>query len=831
MPKLIIDNRTVEVPTGTNVLEAAERAGIMIPRFCYHPALGSVGACRVCAVNFLEGPVKGIQMSCMVEAKDEMVVSTTEETVVDFRRHVIEWLMLHHPHDCPVCDEGGHCLLQDMTVSGGHGMRRYRGPKRTHVDQDLGPLVHHEMNRCIQCYRCVRYYQEFTGYQDLGVMQIGMRVYYGRFREGTLESPFAGNLIDLCPTGVFTDKPSRYRGRRWDFERGHTLCIHCSLGCRITADSRHREVVRLEARFSDAVNGHFICDRGRYGHPYASHPDRPRTGRIGTESAPWAAALETAGKRLAEIAQEHGPASVAAVGSYRNSLETQGMLKRTCEVKGWRTPVFGADSRTAGNVREAVERSEPELAVSLRGVEKADFILVLGADPLNEAPMAVLALRQAVRHGSRVVVVDPRPVELPFGFEHLAVPCGESAAVLGRIIRRSVDRDGVTGLGGKAGRFYDDIPETDGRLDEDRITAIAEGLRESERPVIVCGTDVVPEGFPGLAADLALLLREGGRGAGLFYLMPGPNAFGAGLLSDPETDFDGLLTAMEAGKIRALVVAEADILGETPDRERLRKALDRLDLLVVLDYLDSATARTADILVPTLTVFETRGTYINQEGRAQQAPVSFAGGEPISRISHGDHPPRTFRQEIPGRDMAPAWMALAHLGGQPVDSEPTELRAWLADGDPVFRYLPEPDDFPSEGVRLRPENSTLRFRFRRFDEASLDGNRFDILAVERTFGTEELSAGFSPILRKVEPPPSVSMHPEDAAALGLADGDTLTIETESATVTAALWLTANMARRTLVLPRHRDLGWQYLGGRRTSVSVDRLRKSSEEAAS
>ena len=174
----------------------------MIPRFCYHQALGSLGACRMCAVKFLEGPVKGVEMSCMIEAKDGMVVSTTHPEAVDFRRYVIEWLMLNHPHDCPVCDEGGHCLLQDETVSGGHGLRRYQGLKRTYHDQYLGEFVQHEMNRCIHCWRCRRFYQEFAGYRDLGALQIANRMYFGRFEDGPLESPFAGNLIDICPTGV-----------------------------------------------------------------------------------------------------------------------------------------------------------------------------------------------------------------------------------------------------------------------------------------------------------------------------------------------------------------------------------------------------------------------------------------------------------------------------------------------------------------------------------------------------------------------------------------------------------------------------------------------------
>ena len=167
MPKLTIDNIKVEVPAGTNVLEAAKQAGIWIPHFCYHPALGSVGACRLCAMNFLEGPVKGIQMSCMMPAQDGMVISTSDPEALRLRQLVIEWLMINHPHDCPVCDEGGECLLQDYTIAGGHGIRRYKGKKHTFLNQYLGPHIEHEMNRCIECYRCVRFYQEFAGGDDL----------------------------------------------------------------------------------------------------------------------------------------------------------------------------------------------------------------------------------------------------------------------------------------------------------------------------------------------------------------------------------------------------------------------------------------------------------------------------------------------------------------------------------------------------------------------------------------------------------------------------------------------------------------------------------------
>jgi NADH-quinone oxidoreductase subunit G len=416
MPKLIIDDRIIEVVPGVKVIDAAEQLGIMIPRFCYHKALGSVGACRMCAVKFVDGPVKGIHMSCMVDARDGMVVSTTDPEAVEFRKYVIEWLMLNHPHDCPVCDEGGHCLLQDTTVSGGHGLRRYPGQKRTYRDQYLGHLVAHEMNRCIHCYRCVRYYQEFSGYRDLGAFAIGSRVYFGRFADGPLESPFAGNLIDICPTGVFTDLTSKYRVRRWDMERGPSVCIHCSLGCNTIAGARYREVLRQEARFSEHVNGYFICDRGRFGYQYESHENRPRVARIYGSETEMDKAIDFAAQKIDEIIQTRGSEAVACLGSSRSSLETQAMLAEFCQMKNIPGPVYFLDKSIANKVKSAVSRLDMQSALSMREIEDVDFILALGVDAINEAPMLALAMRQAVRNGALAVVADPRPVSLPFEF-------------------------------------------------------------------------------------------------------------------------------------------------------------------------------------------------------------------------------------------------------------------------------------------------------------------------------------------------------------------------------------------------------------------------------
>ena len=840
MPKLVIDGHEIEVPQGTKVIEAAERLGIIIPRFCYHPALGAVGACRVCAVKFGEGPVKGIQMSCLVEARDGMVVSSTDEEVVDFRRHVIEWLMMNHPHDCPVCDEGGHCLLQDLTIAGGHGIRRYLGQKRTYRDQDLGPFVQHEMNRCIHCYRCWRYYQEFSGYRDLGVMQIAYRTYFGRFSDGTLESPFSGNLIDLCPTGVYTDKPSRFTGRRWDFERAPSLCIHCSLGCNTVGSGRYREMVRQEARLNKEVNGYFICDRGRYGFFYTGHPERPRRAKLGTEEVPRREAIAAAAEKISRLNPNAGPGSIRCVGSTRSSLENQAMLKRICQMQGWKEPVYFQSSAIERKIKMAVNRLDARIGVSMREVEKADFILAVGADPVQEAPMLALAMRQAFRNEATVAVMDPRPVFLPFDFVHLPLAPDDFDLGLNILVKKTLNHSAMEGLGPAAPEFYDALPTEYPFASplRDRLTRVEQKLKESHRPIVVCGTDILQEPTLALAADHASLLKAAKGWAGLFYLMPGANSFGAALLSSYGGSLEEIIEGMEEGTVRAMLVVENDPFWLYPDQDRLKQALDKLDLLLVLDYLPSRVVKQAHIFLPTSTLFETNASYVNQEGRIQFAKPIHAGGAPVAQISEGNHPPRVFGAEIPGGEPQAAWKILADLaeamaaegakGSFPKTIE--DLWRWIGQAHSVFARL-RPFDVPAEGFRLLPDHSKEQ-AFSPSPSASsrkeegtegMNLNSLELLMVDWTFGTEELSS-YSPAIQQVEKPPCLMMHAKDADRLGLKPKDKVAVHLEGGRLEIELAVADNMAPGVMILPRHRQISWQKLKEIPMKVLVERIRK-------
>jgi NADH-quinone oxidoreductase subunit G len=830
MPKLIIDSQEIVVPAGTKVIDAAERLGIMIPRFCYHPALGSLGACRMCAVKFEEGPVRGLEMSCMVEAKEGMVVSTTDKEAVEFRKYIIEWLMINHPLDCPVCDEGGHCLLQDETVSGGHGIRRYRGKKRTYEDQDLGPFVQHEMNRCIHCWRCRRLYQEFSGYRDLGAMQIGNRTYFGKFCSGALESPFSGNLIDVCPTGVFTDKPARYKGRRWDFERSPGLCLHCSLGCNITGSARYREVVRVEARLHPDVNGYFICDRGRFGFSYANHPERPRRARIKGKEVSWEEAIRHAAGKLRQLRDRAGNNAVACLGSSRSSLETQASLARFCEILDLSDPRFFLDGDLEHRVKKAVSKLDERVAVSMREIEDSDFILATGVDPVHEAPMLALAMRQAYRKGATVAILDPRPVCLPFEFDHLPVTIDEMDRCLNAIMKASMPGIMLESLSPEAQDFYRDVVERDAWLTplQEQVTTLGQKLRGSHRPVIICGTDLVDQTTPALAGNHALFLWGAKKKAGLFYVLPGPNAFGAALIS-PNRQSEPILDKIEKGEIRALVVVEADPFGMAMNRERWTKALETLELLVVLDFLPSRSIGESHVVFPTRTVFETSGScYINQEGRIQFSSPLHQGGSPFSQVSGGSHPPRNHLEQIPGGEPRGAAEILAELAsaiaGEEIKAETEKLWAWLATHVPAFeKHL---ESFSrEESFRLVPEKQPIKD----FSDApSLEKDhrgeeQIELLLVEQTFGTEELS-NYSRFTREAEKPPCLTMNTTDADRLGLTHGDRVSLQVNGGSLEVGLQAVETVAPGVMVLPRHRNLPWQVFEAPRVSVPIERIKR-------
>ena len=833
MPDLIIDGLRVSVPEGTTVIEAAEALGIMIPRFCFHPALGSMGSCRMCAAMFTDGPVKGLQMSCMVKARDAMVVDTGHPEVLEYRKHIAELLMLHHPHDCPVCDEGGHCLLQDTTISCGHGLREFKGKKRTYRNQDLGPLVAQEMNRCIHCYRCSRYYQEVSGYRDFGPMRIAGGVQFGRYAEGPLESPFAGNLVEICPTGVFTDKPSRHKARHWDLERAPSVCLSCSLGCNTTVSARYREVVSIEPRVNDEVNGYFICDRGRHGYEYANLPKRPRAATVGGVELPLDQALEETAARLQNIRHEHGAQALACLGSSRQSLESQGMLASLASMAGWRKPEYSSGSHRKRNILSALAGLGKDLHVSLSGIEKSDCIIVIGAAPLSEAPMLALSLRKAALNGAEVAVIDPRPVAMPLPFLHIPARKHDMESCLGAILRRAFPDPGPDASAEETAFLEAFAPPGCGMPEAAATSgweAFAAHLANARMPVIVCGTDIVSLTTPPLAAAAAKFLAARLGKAGFFPVLAGANALGAALMNpDPDTSFDDIVEGIGQGRIKALLCVESDPLARFANHSKVHEAFEKLDLLVCIDHLPTRTRAKARIFLPSQTVFEAGGSFVNQEGRLQYAHPAFACAAPMSQTLENGHPPRTFSQGVPGSEPRPSWeilTRLAELSGMSCCPPGITPHPWhgVANASPVLAALP-PEPWPHDGVLLLPETGDGHGLAAR-PSPTVHDNGPDLIITEQAFGTEELSS-YGTILKSLAPTPQVVLHSQDAATIELREGDYVHMACGLDSVKCSVRMEDNMARSTVVLPRRDDSGWQYATAHGHTVELSLLHKHAD----
>jgi len=752
MPTLTIDNQQVTVADGATVLEAAEQLGIIIPHFCYHKALGPVGACRMCAVTVVEGTFKGLKMSCLVKAEEGMVVTTDDQRSVEFRERVGEWLMLNHPHDCPVCDEGGECQLQEMTIASGHGLRRFGGKKRTYNNQQLGPFIAQEMNRCIQCYRCVRTYKDYCGGKDFGVMGSRNRVFFGRFKDGTLESDFSGNIVDTCPTGVFTDKTYRFKSRYWDLQEAPSVCPHCSLGCATIPGGRYGELQRVRSSVNEKVNGFFICDRGRFGSSYVNHPERPRQASRGEWRLTVDEALPQLDLKARELVKQHGPEAVLLLGSNRASLETNWLLQRWAEKIDCRAPLLSAHLPRHQAAQVAAFDLDDRLA-SLEKVRQSDLVVVLGVDPLAEAPMLAVALRQTARNGGQVLVYDPRPVELPCKFDHQALSPTQLHDLLG--IKKGSEADHLRDL-----------------------------LQKAERPVLVAGGDLLGASGLLLVKKLAKEVSNDSRSCLVHPVLGGPNSFGAALLSLPEQD--DLLTRLESGRVKMLVCVETDPLLEAPQGGRFGKALSSLDELVVLDYLPTSLSVHANLFIPTTAPTESAGTFINNEGRQQLFAPVIEPRLPITVTGDGDHPPREFSSVASGSGPQPAWQQLQKLLAE--DGDLAAVRSRMND------TLPRLVDF----ANLVPGGVTCRVAGA--DEQSLcsdevatpSDDSLQLVVSPARYGSDLLSR-LSAKLEHRFAEAGLQLHPQDAATRGLKDGTKVTLETVQGTFKLTLRYAESLA--------------------------------------
>ncbi|WP_172481361.1 NADH-quinone oxidoreductase subunit NuoG, partial [Escherichia coli] len=532
----------------------------------------------------------------------------------------------NHPHDCPVCEEGGNCHLQDMTVMTGHSFRRYRFTKRTHRNQDLGPFISHEMNRCIACYRCVRYYKDYADGTDLGVYGAHDNVYFGRPEDGTLESEFSGNLVEICPTGVFTDKTHSERyNRKWDMQFAPSICQQCSIGCNISPGERYGELRRIENRYNGTVNHYFLCDRGRFGYGYVNLKDRPRqpVQRRGDDFITLNA--EQAMQGAADILRQSK--KVIGIGSPRASVESNFALRELVGEENFYTGIAHGEQERL-QLALKVLREGGIYTPALREIESYDAVLVLGEDVTQTGARVALAVRQAVKGKAREMAAAQKVADWQIA---AILNIGQRAKhplfvtnvddtrlddIAAWTYRAPVEDQARLGFA-IAHALDNSAPAVDGIEPElqSKIDVIVQALAGAKKPLIISGTNAGSLEVIQAAANVAKALKGRGADVGITMIARSVNSMGLGIMGGGS--LEEALTELETGRADAVVVLEND-LHRHASATRVNAALAKAPLVMVVDHQRTAIMENAHLVLSAASFAESDGTVINNEGRAQR---------------------------------------------------------------------------------------------------------------------------------------------------------------------------------------------------------------------
>jgi NADH-quinone oxidoreductase chain G len=691
--RVTIDGRRVEVPAGTLVTDAAKAAEVHVPVFCSHGKLPPLGACRICVVEIGtpklgpdRKPVLGPdgapeiqwmpkpQTGCTTVVTDGMVVATASPGATKARQGVMEFLLVNHPLDCPVCDEGGECQLQDLAFAFGHDASRMDEAKRTFVSEDLGPVVKKEANRCIVCMRCVRYCDEIMGEDALTAHQRGVRTEISSFDRQPLACEQCGNCIEVCPVGALTALPYRFKARPWDLRQHITICPWCSNGCSVRVGVRGMEILRARGTADRGVNQEYLCVRGRFGAGLVNHADRLTHPYVRTggqlEPATFDEAVALAAGRLEAVAATHGPGAIAFLGGERLNLEEQYLFQKLARA-ALGTPHVDARTRLvarvpAAAVLRATGGGRP--LISFASLGEAEEVLVVGEDLQGESPLAqAVLIRGQHQRGLHLTVAHPRRVKLArpkFRGEWLPVRPGGEVALLNALTRAALDSGvpaglpaevagGLTALAASLASWTPQRAEQASGVPAAAITAAAARLRAAGRKAIVFGRGVMEH--PEAPALLQAIENLGWASGAIepsrscvLYLGPHANAQGAldmGLAPDvlpgyvpagdatrspyvpqwgaalpdaPGLSAPEILAAAAEGRIKALWIAGDEWLRSAPDRALAERALASAELVIVNELFPSETAKHAHVVFPVAAFAEKEGTVTNAERRLQR---------------------------------------------------------------------------------------------------------------------------------------------------------------------------------------------------------------------
>jgi len=792
---LTIDGQEVRCAEGRTIYEAATGAGIHIPTFCHHQKLEPVGACRMCLVE-IEG-ARGLQTSCTTPVREDMVVKVhTSPEAVKAREANIEFLLTNHPLDCPVCDKGGECPLQNQALKDGPGKSRYIEEKR-HKNKryPLGELIVIDQERCVLCWRCIRFLDEWADDHQLDLFGRGAETRLSTFPGRPLTSKWQGNTIDVCPVGALTSRVFRFEARVWELTNTDSVCPLCSVGCNIALGVKNNQLRRITPRENMLVNDDWLCDRGRFAHSFVDHADRlkaPMIRRDGQlQPATWNEALDLIARRFSEIVKTSGPEAIAGLGSTRVTIEANYLFQR------FMRSVVGTNSIDhLGRMPDGITP-----LTSLPELEHKDAVVLLGCDPSTEAPLVELWIKKAaLRHGAQVLVANPRQIELGRrGGPWLGYRPGSEVALLNGLARAVLDTGlvshnaRVTNLNEFQAWLKNYDPQKVAQLTGVPAGALQRAgqiLAQARNPIILYGSNWV-RGANAYAskqsleamANLALLL--GGIEAGFIAednntlgafdmgvvpdLYPGGQSlkdnklrsrlasFWGGKLSPVEgMDFDGAVAAGQKGTLEAMWIMGAD---PASDYRRAGDALGRIPFLVVQDLFMTDTASLAEVVLPAASFAETAGSFVNLTGRLQAIHAAM-------------RPPGQAR---------PDWWIIIELARRMADgkqkrawefSGPADVLAEIAKVLQGYRGVDYARMAETGWQQPMPPAKTRRsFVLVEPGVAEPEPGYPLMLVTGRLFYDQGTLLRCSERIQNLVPEAFVMIHPSDADELGLVDGD------------------------------------------------------------
>jgi NADH-quinone oxidoreductase subunit G len=800
---ITIDGREVAAIEGEMLHDAARKGDVEIPFFCYEPKLGEpVGACRMCLVE-IEGIPK-LQTSCSTPVREGMVVHTRTEQVKHAQSAVVEFLLVNHPLDCPVCDKGGECPLQDISYGWGPGKSRVIDEKR-HFEKpiELSPLVAIDRERCILCYRCVRFSQEVAEDAQLQLLERGDRTYVGTFDDRPYVAPFHGNITDICPVGALTNYTYRFRARPWDIEHAGSVCTLCPSQCNVSFTVRDEKVKRVITRDNAEVDDGWLCDRGRYGFEMFDAPERITGPRLKGGEVSWDEALAKAAEGLrAASGRSRGwsspdnsgegpgrttPGSSGVAAIIGDASNEEGFLLQRLVREALGSPHI--DSRPSrGPGRDVLARlAEPAISAKVRDIDEADAILVIGTDPLHSSPILDLRVRKAIRrNGAKLAVATERPTALDGGAEAVFryAPGGATAFLMGLA---GAIRDG----GGEG-------PESE----------VADVLRDAERVVVLWGERIGREDHATVKALLdvtATLGLAGKDDSGLLEIPDTANARGlreAGCLPDAGPGLsetaagwatEEIRQALIDGDLTGLVLFGANPLRDFPDTPAWEEALTAADFVVSFSMHENETTAKSDVILPLETHAEKDGTVTHPDGRLQR--VRPSAGRPDN-----------IRPNIAVLSELAAKLGL----GTGIDSQPTAFAA-LTQAVPFYTGISDSDiggrgirwqDTPSAASTPEPGRASVPGSQdtepeapKPISEAEADPRR----AASGDPGTDahlalstyrDLWAGpiteLNPPLKFLTPQQRIEISPADAERLSLKAGETVSVGQNGSSIQAAV---------------------------------------------